>query len=52
MKGEDFQLNTPKKLIIFGATESGKTTFVKYLSENNYEDSRTTIIDKNNGKKV
>lgn len=52
MKVDDFQLNTPKKLIIFGANKSGKSTFAKYLSENKYEDSRTTIKDKNNGNKV
>ena len=52
MKEDDFQLITPKKLIIFGAVKSGKSTFVQYLSENKYEDNETTFKNKGNGKKL
>ena len=52
MEEEDFKLITPKKLIIFGAAKSGKSTFVKYLSENKYDDSENTLKDKGNGNKL
>ena len=52
MEEDNFKLITPKKLIIFGAAKSGKSTFAKYLSEDKYDDSESTLKDKVNGNKL
>ena len=51
MNEEDFHLISPKKLIIFGASKSGKISFAQFLSGNKYEEIQNGLNDKDNGKK-
>jgi GTPase SAR1 family protein len=51
MKEENFHLISPKKLIIFGASKSGKSSFAQFLGGNKYEEIRNGLNDKDNGKK-
>ena len=51
MNEPEFHLISPKKLVVFGASKSGKTTFTEYLTGNKYgEENENTINDKENGK--
>ena len=52
MNGEEFQIKSPKKLVVFGASETGKSSFTQFLSENKYEENKNTIKDENNGKNI
>ena len=52
MNESEFNLISPKKLIIFGASKSGKTSFTEYLTGNKYEENENTIKDEENGKKL
>lgn len=50
MNGPEFHLISPKKLIIFGSSKSGKSSFTEYLTGNKYEENENEIKDKENGK--
>ena len=52
MSESEFHLISPKKLIIFGASQSGKSSFTEYLTGNKYEENENMIKDKENGKKL
>ena len=51
MSEQDFHLISPKKLIIFGANKTGKSSFAQYLAGNKYEEIRNELKDKDNCKK-
>lgn len=46
----EFKLISPKKLIIFGARNSGKSTFTKYFYKYENMDREINSINKENGK--
>ena len=52
MIGEEFQLFSPKKLIVFGANKTGKSSFTSKLLENKIEESQSIIKDEDNSKKI
>lgn len=52
MSGEEFQLISPKKLIVFGSYKTGKSSFTSKLTENKYEENQNIIKDQDNGKKL
>ena len=52
MNEPEFHLISPKKLIMFGSSQSGQSSFTEYLTGNKYEENENMIKDKENGKKL
>ena len=56
MNGDEFQIRSPKKIVVFGASKTGKSSFTQSLYENKYEEKEkekeNTIKDKDNGKNI
>ena len=52
MNEKEFQIKSPKKLVVFGASKTGKSSFTESLYENKYEEieKENTIKDIDNGK--
>lgn len=51
MNGEEFQIKSPKKLVVFGASKTGKSSFTNYMIGNIYGEKDNTQEDIDDGKK-
>ena len=52
MNEDEFQIKSPKKLVVFGASKTGKSSFTESLYEKQSEEKPNTIRDKDNGKNI